>query len=166
MTQPLKSRRKILTAGIAAPLILTVRPSSATALASNRCMEKDALKPVPSNILSDTPDEWMRWRAQPCELTVPVSGKATKLKGRLFIRNISASSYYELDKYSPNTVTPKTCPYVPGAPGIVESIPSGTAVKNCLVKINASGVPSAYHWETSAGTQKCTNSCWTSLRPR
>ncbi|MEO8037124.1 MAG: hypothetical protein ABI794_00045 [Betaproteobacteria bacterium] len=166
MTQHLKSRRKIVTAGIAAPLILTVRPSSATALASNRCMEKDALKPPPSNILCDTPDEWMRWQTQPCELTVKVNNKMTKLTGRRFIRNITGSCYYELDKYSPNTVTPKTCSYVPGAPGVVENIPSGTGMKYCLVKINTAGVPCAYNWETSVGAQKCTNSCWTSLRPR
>jgi len=166
MKQPNSNRRRLIMSGSALPLILTVRPSSATALASNRCLERDNIKPPPSNLLCDTPDEWMRWQCKPCELSVIINGKPTKLTGRLFIRSISGNSYYELDRYQPNTVTPKSCSYIPGSPGVVESTPSVPSTKHVLVKINTSGVPCAYHWETMAGTQKCTNSCWTSLRPK
>lgn len=167
MSELNQKRRRVLKAGGAAPLILTVRPSSATALASNRCLQKDNLKPPPLNLLCDTPDEWMRWKCNGCEL----SYNGVKLKysdgtKKLFIRSISGRCYYQLDRYSPNTVTPTACSYVPGAPGVVEAWPSTPCVKHVLVKINTSGVPCAYHWETMAGTQKCTNSCWTSLRPR
>lgn len=160
-----QQRRKILKAGVAAPLILTVRPSSATALASNRCLERDNIKPPPSNMLCDTPDEWMRWKCKPCELSVTINGKLTRLTGRQFIPSISRHCYFELDRYQPNTVTPKSCSYVPGAPGIQEhtlAVPE----KHVLVKINTSGVPCAYHWEPMTNAQKCTNSCWTSLRPK
>lgn len=159
-------RRKVLQAGLAAPVILTVRPSSATALASNRCLERDALKPTPQKLLCDTPDEWMRWKCQPFELTVPVNGKPTRLSGRKFIKSINGNAYYELDRYSPDTVTPKTCSYVPGAPGIIEHMPSTPSFKHCLVKINSSGTPCAYQWESYSGSNKCTNSCWASLRPK
>ena len=166
MNQPDLNRRRLIVTGASAPLILTVQPSSATALASNRCLDRDDLKPPPQKILCDTPDEWMRWKCQPCELSVPVNGKTTRLSGRKFIKSISGSCYYELDRYSPDTVTPKTCSYVPGAPGIIEHLPSTPSWKHVLVKINSSGVPCAYHWESSPGSKKCTNSCWTSLRPK
>lgn len=165
MDKQLERRRRVLQAGLAAPLILTVRPASATALASNRCLVRDDQKPTPPYLLCDNPDEWMRWKCQPCELTVPVNGKPTRLTGRKFIKSINGSCYYELDRYSPDTVVPKTCSYVPGAPGVTENYPSTPSYKHCLVKIDSTGKPCAYHWESYTGTQKCTNSCWASLRP-
>jgi len=167
MKEIYQQRRKILKAGVAAPLILTVRPSSATALASNRCLERDNLKPPPSNVLCDTPDEWLRMKCNACELSYNgVKQKYSDGTKKLFIRNISGTCYYQLDRYSPNTVTPTTCSYVPGAPGVVEAWPTTPCVKQVLVKIDTTGVPCAYHWEATTVGQKCTNSCWTSLRPK
>jgi hypothetical protein len=146
-------------------LILTVRPSSATALASNTCLDHDRDKPTPSNLLCDGPDEWLRWKCKPCELSVKVNGSFTKLNGRKFIKSIDGSCYYELDQNSPNTVTPKSCSFVPGSPSCQE-LTSSFPDKHVLVKIDKLGTPCAYHWETKVDTQKCSNSCWTSLRPK
>ncbi|MCW5625772.1 MAG: hypothetical protein KIT73_13760 [Burkholderiales bacterium] len=143
-------------------MILTIRPASATGALSNGCLQRDAAKPVPSKLMRDSADEWMRWRAPIVKLTVPVNGKSTKLSGN-FIKGFQGNCYYELDKNSPDSVTPKTCSYVPGGPGVSES-PS--YYRYVLVKINSTGTPCAYFWESAPSSQKCTNSCWTSLRPR
>jgi hypothetical protein len=162
MTDRQAARRKLISAASATPLILTVRTASATAVASNVCMDRDKDKPMPVCLTDSASDEWMRGT---CTVVKPVC-KDSKGKefvvNKEYIQDYKRSAYYELAKCLMN---PPQLVAFTGMTGFVRW--TQTSAKWALVKIDrTSGNACAWWWEPHPVAHKCTKSCYTSLRPK
>jgi hypothetical protein len=157
-------RRKVILGSGAVPLILTVRPAAAQARSSYSCIERDARRSKPYNVLASAgePDEWLRVRADVFQLTIrdQERNEWKTLENRQFILGADRSTYWELDRLQPFS-----------APAHPTAMNRGTGIKEtkmserlALAYLGPEGEIRGYGWEPRGGTH-CTKSCWASFAP-
>ena len=158
-----KTRRKVLKASAAAPLVLTVPTASATALTSMTCRDRDAKLADPNHILaSPGADEWLRKKIDIVELEIYDWKQKTwnHLKDRRFFLGMN-NYYWELDPTNPWSAT-ATQRYEKRL-GVREK--SRVGERDALVYVATDGQVVGMAWQKYGGT-KIMKSCWCSMNPQ
>ena len=154
-----KRKRNLVKAGLAAPLVLTVRTASATAASSAwACIERDAKEatqwPYPEKML-ETPDDWLRMDKDIVE--IKRYGSPSPLSNRRFYLGYDGQTYWEL-KQTSNGVLGEATTFNTAQYGVNRKLGQG----KFLVQ-HQDGQIVTYGWEDKGG-KNITCSCWTSLK--
>lgn len=168
MGQQNNSRRKFLSTSVAAPVVLTVQPASATVKppsSSSLCRANDALAPLPSagflpapgtGEYAPDPDAWLRTEVPVYQLKVNDS-----LVDGQYIKTLSGAvggKYWRID-----TGTIQVSEYTIGGVNIVE-IPIANSARRGLVLVDGSNNVVGFAWQTDVTGQRITKSCWSSFK--
>jgi hypothetical protein len=155
-----KTKRSLVKASLAAPLVLTVRTASATATSSAAaCVDRDAVEatksPTPDKMLDTTQDEWLRMDKDIVELCK--YGSTTPLSHRRFYLGYDGSTYWELKQTTSGLLGEQTT-YTTGTHKVNRKLSQG----KFLIQ-HQDGKVISYGWEDKGG-KNITCSCWTSLK--
>jgi hypothetical protein len=155
-----KAKRHLVKAGLAAPLVFTVRTASATAASSAwACVDKDAAQalqyPTPPKMLETTADDWLRMNrdiVRVCQL-----GKSTPLQNRRFFLGYDGRTFWELKSTSTGTTAEATS-MTTSTHYSYSKLSTGKFLVN-----HQDGTVVGWGWEGNGG-KNITTSCWTSLK--
>jgi hypothetical protein len=153
-------RRKLLKGSLAAPVVLTVRPASATAVTSatacyKRCEEKaqDTRPPKMSHTMHS--DEWMRVELDECRLS-PSIGK-NFYDGKYFL-GFDKHTYWRLDSRDPYYAPAQPSSHTKGSCYAEKTGRKMYAIAYC----DRDGEIKGYAWENKWHHSPVTWSCYTS----
>jgi hypothetical protein len=153
-------RRRLLKGSLAAPVVLTVRPASATALTSataclHRCEVAAQEKRPPKMSSAAHSDEWMRVEVEECRLA-PAAGKDF-YNGKYFL-GFDKHTYWRLDDRSPYAWPARPSSYTKGS-----CYAEKTGVRmHGIAYIDRSGKVAGFAWENQNHGSPVTWSCYTS----
>jgi hypothetical protein len=153
-------RRRLLKGSLAAPVVLTVRPASATAITSaaacfDRCKTRaDETKP-PKLSRALHSDEWMRVELAECKLA-PAVGKPY-YSGKYFL-GFDKYTYWKLDASNPYYAPAQPSNYTKGS---CYAEVTGQKLYG-IAYIDKSGTIKGFAWENQSYGSPATWSCYTS----
>src|SRR5262245_28839919 len=165
-----EARRKLLKGSAAAPLLLTVQPAGAQALAMARgsiglCVRRDQERsqqsPKPAELTGMQTDEWLRTQVDVCELYEQKDAKGLdRIDGNYFL-GADRTYYWKIDdKVALSSQLASRSDYTVNK---VVARKTGQ-VKQALVYLGPDGVPVGYAWEKNGG-YPISRSCWHSFKP-
>jgi hypothetical protein len=155
-----KSKRQLVKAGLAAPLVLTVRTASATAGSSAwACVDRDAKRaleyPTPTKMVETTVDDWLRNNRE--IVSICQYGRNTPLWNRRFFLGYDGMTWWELKSTSTGTTAEKT---TMTTSGYYKYSKVGTGK---FISYHKDGDVVGWGWEDKGG-KNITASCWTSIK--
>ncbi|MCX7893886.1 MAG: hypothetical protein N2544_16150 [Burkholderiales bacterium] len=156
------SRRKLIKATAAAPLVLTVPKAGAWAITSaTACLRTDADKPDPYDILRSTsaePDGWMRSTEKIYRLKEYSAGQ-WRDRG-LHILGTDNRTYWKLDPSNPYSSPASPTAYYSGQSGLQATVEDQ---KNVMLYMDDNCNVVGKHWDKNYG-KHVTKSCWASVK--
>ena len=155
-----KAKRHLVKAGLAAPLVFTVRTASATANSSAwACVDRDAKRaleyPNPKKMLETTQDDWLRMNRD--IVSICQIGKSSPLSNRRFFLGYDGYSWWELKSSTSGTTAEKTT-MTTSSHYKYSKLGTGKFLTN-----HDKGTVVGWGWEGHGG-KNITTSCWTSLK--
>ena len=153
-------RRKLIKGSLAAPIVLTVRPATATALTSaTACLKRCEIQAHETDPPKISPalhnDEWMRVEFDVCRLA-PSIGKGYH-SGKYFL-GFDKHTYWRLDDHDPY--------YTPARPtnhtkGSCHAEATGQKMYG-IAYLDETGTIKGFAWENTSHGSPVTWSCYTS----
>ena len=153
-------RRRLLKGSLAAPLVLTVRPASATAVTSataclNRCATQAAETKPPKMSQTLYSDQWMRVGLEVCRLA-PSMGKEF-YSGKYFL-GFDKYTYWRLDDSNPYYAPAQPSSYTKGSCYVEKT---GQMMYG-IAYVDQTGTLKGFAWENMSYGSPATWSCYTS----
>lgn len=155
-------RRKLITGGLSAPLVMTVTSATGAPKSSfAACLANGANLPRPDILGPD--DQWLRWLMDTFEVELrQLDGKYVKQAGRYFV-GPNGKTLYQLSELSPNTLPPtKIIAFDARTPGLRRI---NIEKRAALAYVAEDGEVVGYGWEPNGGFQ-CKKSCYSSVVAR
>jgi hypothetical protein len=159
-----QARRRLLKGSLAAPLVMTVAPSTYAAQSSfTACLARGAGDTKPSLILAayERSDEWLRVPVEIYKVFVlNKKGEPVEQDGTYFL-GPDKLTFFKLDKRRPESEEPKQITEFNAlTPGLTKTL---AGQRYALAYVTDRGSVVGFAWQSNGGTH-CRHSCWASVK--